>query len=97
MKICESSLQLRKAKLSQLKKARLEGKVAYFSHTKLVIKERSSASSHSGRGPGNGEPGGSEAGGGGSSATAEASVSIVKIQPQGCPSGGLQSNPDDWN
>lgn len=38
--LCESSVQLRKGQLPELKKARLEGKVTYFSHTKLVIKEK---------------------------------------------------------
>lgn len=64
-----------------LKKARLEEKRAYFSHTKLVIKERSSASGHLSRGPGSGEPGGDKGGGGGSSVIAEASIDTVEIQP----------------
>lgn len=39
--LCEASVQLRKAQLSDLRKARAEGKIAYFSHTKLVIRDRS--------------------------------------------------------
>lgn len=38
--LCEASMQERRAKLPELKKARAEGKIAYFSHTRLVIKER---------------------------------------------------------
>lgn len=38
--LCEASLQARKAQLPELRKARAEGKVAYFSHTRLVVKER---------------------------------------------------------
>ena len=40
--LCEASVQIRKEKLPELKKARSEGKIAYFSHTKLIIKERGS-------------------------------------------------------
>ena len=87
--LCESSNQLRKAQLPQLKKARAEGKVAYFSHTKLIIKERSSASGDSERRPGSGE------GGDGSSAAAEASVNTTETQPQSCPTGGPTSKPDE--
>ena len=38
--LCEASLQTRKAQLPELRKARAEGKVAYFSHTRLIVKER---------------------------------------------------------
>lgn len=38
--LCETSVQLRKAQLPELKKARQEGKIAYFSHTKLIIRDR---------------------------------------------------------
>lgn len=38
--LCESSVKLRKAQLPEMKKARAEGKIAYFSHTKLIIRER---------------------------------------------------------
>lgn len=38
--LCESSVQARKAQLPEMRKARAEGKIAYFSHTKLVIRER---------------------------------------------------------
>lgn len=36
--LCESSLQARKEQLLELRKARAEGKVAYFSHTRLIVK-----------------------------------------------------------
>lgn len=38
--LCEASVQERKAQLPELRKARAEGKIAYFSYTKLVVKER---------------------------------------------------------
>lgn len=38
--LCEASVQVRKAQLPELRKARAEGKIAYFSYTKLVVKER---------------------------------------------------------
>lgn len=38
--LCEASVQLRKAKLSELRKAKAEGKIAYFSHTKLIVRDR---------------------------------------------------------
>lgn len=37
--LCKASQEIRKAKLPLLKQARSEGKIAYFSHTKLVIRE----------------------------------------------------------
>ena len=39
--LCEGSRAKRRAQLPQLKQARAEGKIAYFSHTKLIVKERS--------------------------------------------------------
>ncbi|MPC46482.1 hypothetical protein E2C01_040202 [Portunus trituberculatus] len=38
--LCEVSVQKRKAQLPTLRKARAEGKNAYFSYTKLIIRER---------------------------------------------------------
>lgn len=38
--LCESSVQARKAQIPEMKKARAEGKIAYFNHTKLIIRER---------------------------------------------------------
>lgn len=38
--LCESSVNARKVQLPDLKRARAEGKIAYFNHTKLVILER---------------------------------------------------------
>ena len=38
--LCEASLQLRKAQLPDLKRARADGKIAYFSHTKLIVRDR---------------------------------------------------------
>ena len=38
--LCESSNAIRREKLPELKKARSEGKVAFFSHTKLIIREK---------------------------------------------------------
>ena len=38
--LCGSSVQVRKNLLPELRKARNEGKIAYFSHTKLVVKEK---------------------------------------------------------
>lgn len=46
--LCPASQSIRKAKLPQLKQARSEGKVAYFRHTRLIIKERSSGAVASG-------------------------------------------------
>lgn len=45
--LCDSSVQVRKAQLPQLKKAREEGKIAYFNHTKLIVKERKESSATS--------------------------------------------------
>ena len=39
--LCKASQEIRKAKLPSLKRARSEGKIAYFSHTKLIIREKS--------------------------------------------------------
>lgn len=38
--LCEESLKKRKEQLPQLKEARREGKIAYFSHTTLIVRER---------------------------------------------------------
>lgn len=38
--LCETSLQLWKTQTPELKKARAEGKIAYFNHTKLIIRGR---------------------------------------------------------
>ena len=38
--LCQASRDKRKEQLPQLKQARSEGKIAYFVHTRLVIKER---------------------------------------------------------
>ena len=38
--LCQTSLNIRKEKLPQLQQARREGKTAYFSHTKLIIKDK---------------------------------------------------------
>lgn len=38
--LCEASVKKRKDLLPQLKQARSAGKIAYFSHTKLIIKEK---------------------------------------------------------
>ncbi len=38
--LCESSVLLRKAQLPALKKAKAEGKIAFFRHTKLIIRDR---------------------------------------------------------
>lgn len=45
--LCPASQAVRKAQLPQLKQARSEGKVAFFRHTKLIIKERPSEASTS--------------------------------------------------
>ena len=42
--LCEESLKKRKEKLPQLQQARREGKVAYFNHTTLIIKENPNSS-----------------------------------------------------
>lgn len=47
---CAASQELRKSQLTLLKKAREEGKIAFFKHTKLVIKERTRHVSSSGGG-----------------------------------------------
>ena len=39
--LCVNSQNLRKAQLPELKQARRDGKIAYFSHTKLITKNRS--------------------------------------------------------
>ena len=39
--LCQSSLEKRKEQLPRLQQARRDGKTAYFSHTKLIIKEKS--------------------------------------------------------
>lgn len=38
--LCPASQEIRKAQLPRLKQAKGEGKIAYFRHTKLIIKER---------------------------------------------------------
>ncbi|MPC81527.1 hypothetical protein E2C01_076148 [Portunus trituberculatus] len=38
--LCTASQEIKKAQLPQLKQAKSEGKVAFFRHTKLIIKER---------------------------------------------------------
>ena len=38
--LCQTSLNIRKEKLPELQQARREGKTAYFSHTRLIIKEK---------------------------------------------------------
>ena len=38
--LCPASQEIKKAQLSQLKQAKAEGKIAYFCHTKLIIKDR---------------------------------------------------------
>lgn len=70
--LCQASQAIRKEKLPLLKQARREGKIAYFNHTKLVIKERATPmagsadragpSAAAGSGVGGGVPGGSAAG-----------------------------------
>ena len=40
--LCESSVQARKAQLPALKKAKADGKIAFFSHTRLIIRDRGS-------------------------------------------------------
>ncbi|KAK4307938.1 hypothetical protein Pmani_020330 [Petrolisthes manimaculis] len=44
--LCESLVTARKIQLSELKKARADGKIAYISHTKLVIRERGERTAH---------------------------------------------------
>ena len=46
--LCPASQSIRKAQLPQLKQARSEGKVAYFRHTRLIVKERPSGTGTSG-------------------------------------------------
>lgn len=41
--LCEASVQERRAQLPELRRARAAGKIAYFSHTRLVIRERRGA------------------------------------------------------
>lgn len=41
--ICRASQAIRKEQLPLLKQARCEGNVAYFTHTRLVVKERNAA------------------------------------------------------
>lgn len=41
--LCQASQAIRKEKMPLLKQARSEGKLAYFNHTRLVIKERTHA------------------------------------------------------
>lgn len=41
--LCPASQNIKKAKIPQLKEARSQGKIAYFRHTKLIIKDRTSA------------------------------------------------------
>lgn len=38
--LCEASMKIRKDQLPELKRARTAGKIAYFNHTKLVIRDR---------------------------------------------------------
>ncbi|KAK3853303.1 hypothetical protein Pcinc_040147 [Petrolisthes cinctipes] len=38
--LCPASQDIRRAQLPQLKKARSEGKIAYFRHTRLIIREK---------------------------------------------------------
>ena len=42
--LCPASNNIRKSQLPQLKQARSEGKVAFFRHTRLIIKERTTSS-----------------------------------------------------
>lgn len=39
--LCPASLEIRKSQIPFLKKAREEGKIAFFKHTKLIIKDKS--------------------------------------------------------
>ncbi|KAK4310311.1 hypothetical protein Pmani_018129 [Petrolisthes manimaculis] len=45
--LCESSVQIRKEQLPALRRAKAEGKIAYFNHTKLVVRDRGAASDSS--------------------------------------------------
>lgn len=38
--MCPASLEIKKKKIPQMKKAREEGKIAFFRHTRLIIKEK---------------------------------------------------------
>lgn len=46
--LCPASQEVRRAKLPLLKQAKSEGKIAYFNHTTLIIRERPGASSRDG-------------------------------------------------
>ena len=43
--LCQTSLNRRKEQLPLLQQARREGKIAYFSHTKLIVKDRAQSAS----------------------------------------------------
>ncbi|KAK4316251.1 hypothetical protein Pmani_012572 [Petrolisthes manimaculis] len=45
--LCESSVQIRKEQLPALRRAKAEGKIAYFNHTTLVVRDRGAASDSS--------------------------------------------------
>lgn len=45
--LCESSMMARKSQLPELRRARADGKIAYFNHTKLVIRERTTLTQES--------------------------------------------------
>lgn len=38
--LCESSMQARRAQIPDLRRAKAEGKIAFFSHTRLIIRDR---------------------------------------------------------
>lgn len=49
--LCESSVRARKEQLPSLRRAKAEGKIAYFNYTKLVIRDRGVRGGDSGSGP----------------------------------------------
>ena len=49
--LCEASLEKRREQLPRLKAEREKGNIAYFSHTRLVIKRRPEATSEAGSSP----------------------------------------------
>lgn len=47
--LCAASMEIKRNQLPLLKQARQEGKIAFFRHTKLIIRERTSLRSPSAR------------------------------------------------
>lgn len=76
--LCPASLELKKSQIPLMKKAREEGKIAFFKHTKLIIKERTAQRS----GTTSGEHSTSGADG------------LMELRSAGAVAGGVEVRPD---